>query len=217
MLRFLKKRWKSRKSSKKSIPLETPTHQTTKTGAECGGGSDGEYLSREISELMRPMGTTPDTSHGRGSRIATEDRGTGDQQPPAPNASIQIPGHESGDGSECSQLLPVAVGVDVYLFPLPIAPQGRGHTRGGSVGARSEQLDHSTPALRSDERDSNPRNRGEHEDRGPGVQQPSGSAVEPTSDGGQDDGDADDVVQSGKSTGKSRCSGCAIVHIDRYH
>ena len=78
--------------------------------------------------------------------------------------------------------------------------------REGSAGARSEQLDRSTPVLRSDERDSNVRDRGEYEDRGPGVQQPSETSAERTSGGDQDDGDTHDLVQSGKSRGKSRCS-----------
>ena len=53
MLRFLKKSRKSHKSSKKSIALETPTYKTADIGVE---DSDGEYLSRKISEVMRPMG-----------------------------------------------------------------------------------------------------------------------------------------------------------------
>ena len=42
----------------------------------------------------------PDTNHGRGSRITTQDRGAGDQQLLAPNASTLTPGNESGDASE---------------------------------------------------------------------------------------------------------------------
>ena len=47
----------------------------------------------------------PDTNHGGGSGIATQDRRTEDQQLLAPNASTLTPGHESGDESECSRLL----------------------------------------------------------------------------------------------------------------
>ena len=52
-MRFLKKRWWSRKSSEKSIPPETPTHQITDIVAR---DSEGECLSRNILELTRPMG-----------------------------------------------------------------------------------------------------------------------------------------------------------------
>ena len=52
-MRFLKKHWWSHKSSDKSVPPETPTHQITDIGAR---DSDGEYLSRNILELTRPMG-----------------------------------------------------------------------------------------------------------------------------------------------------------------
>jgi len=92
------------------------------------------------------------------------------------------------------------------LFPLPIALQGRERTCGGSAGARSEKLDRDTPILHSDQRDSNIRDPGEHQDREPGVQQPLESAAERVSDGGQDVGDAHDPVQSGKSRGESRVS-----------
>ena len=50
MLRFLKKRWKSHKSSKNAP--ETLTHQITDVGA---GNSDGEYLPRMILGLTRPV------------------------------------------------------------------------------------------------------------------------------------------------------------------
>ena len=53
MLRFLKKGWKSHKSSKKLIPPGTPAHQITVTGA---GASDGERLSGKVLEPTRPMG-----------------------------------------------------------------------------------------------------------------------------------------------------------------
>ena len=99
--------------------------------------------------------------------------------------------------------------------PVPIALQERGYTRGGSAGARSERLNRSNPDLHSSERDSGIHDWGEHEDRGPGVQQPSETAAGRTSGGGQDVGDAHDVVQSGKSTSKPRCSGNTVVHIDR--
>jgi len=47
------------------------------------------------------------------------------------------------------------------------------------------------------------------------VQQPPETALEPTSDGGQDGGDAHDLVQSGRSRGKSRCPGHTAVCVDR--
>ena len=95
-----------------------------------------------------------------------------------------------------------------FLFPAPIAPQGRGHTR-GSAGAQSEQPDPITPVLRSDETDSNVRDRG--------VQQPLETTAERTSGGGQDDEHGHDPIQSGRSKGESQCSGCTMVYIDRYY
>ena len=86
-----------------------------------------------------------------------------------------------------------------------------------SERALSEEFGRSTSGICSDERDSNIHNRGEHEDQGPGVQQPSETAVEYTSGGGQDDGDGHDLVQSGRSKGESQHSDCTIVHIDRYY
>jgi len=82
---------------------------------------------------------------------------------------------------------------------------------GGSAEAQNEQLGHNTPDLHSAVRDSN---RKEHEDRAQGVQQPSESAPERTFGGGQDDEDADDLVQSGRSRGKSWSSGNTLVRID---
>ena len=52
MVRFLKKLWKP---SKKPVPLENPTHQITDVSAERDRDSGGEYCSRKISELTRPM------------------------------------------------------------------------------------------------------------------------------------------------------------------
>ena len=77
-------------------------------------------------------------------------------------------------------------------------------------GRTGDQHDCSSP----DCRDSNIRDREEHEDRGSGVQQPSGTAPERTSSCGQDDGGAHDKVQSGKSEGKSPYSGHMMVRID---
>ena len=60
-MRFLKKRWWSRKSSEKSTPPEPPTHQITDIVAR---DSDGEYLSRKVLELtglIRPSGQIPTT------------------------------------------------------------------------------------------------------------------------------------------------------------
>ena len=101
----------------------------------------------------------------------------------------------------------VIVGTDVHS---PVA-------RRTSEGARSEELGRGTSDLRSDERDSNIRNRGEHEDQGSGVQQLLETADEHTSGGGQDDGNGHDLVQSGKSKGEFRYSDYIIGHIDSYH
>ena len=96
----------------------------------------------------------------------------------------------------------VAVGTDVDS---PVA-------HGGSEGARSEEFGCSNSHLRSDERDPNVGDPGEHEDQGPGVQQPSGTAAERTSGGGQGDGHGHDLVQSGRSKGEPRYSAYTIVH-----
>ena len=184
MLRFIKKRWKKTREPSTPVPLEDPTHQITDMGAECGGGSDGECLLGETGA----GGTSgadgaagSDINHRVDSRIPTQDRRIGDRQLPAPNASTLTPGHESGD------------------------------TREGSAGAQSEQLGRSDPVLPSDEWDSNTRDQREHEDRGPGIQQPSETAAEHTSGG---DANGSDLAKPGKSRGKSRCSG-TIVHTDR--
>ena len=95
-------------------------------------------------------------------------------------------------------------------FSVPIALQGRRHTHRGFAGARSEQFGRNTPDL-SDERDSNIRDRGEHEDRAPGVQQPSETAPERTSGGDHD------PVRSGGPEGGSWYSMHTTVRIDRYH
>jgi len=84
--------------------------------------------------------------------------------------------------------------LDRRLFPFPIALQGRGQAHGGSAEAQNEQLDHNTPKLHSAERDSEIRDQTGHEDQGPG----------------------DNLVQSGKSRGKSRCLCYIIIHIDHY-
>ena len=66
---------------------------------------------------------------------------------------------------------------------------------GGPAEVRSEQLSPNTPNLHSAER----------EGEGPGqdVQPPSEVTPERTFGGGQDCGDADDLVRSGRSRGKS--------------
>ena len=101
----------------------------------------------------------------------------------------------------------------IQRFPVPIALQGRSRPHRGSAGAQSEQLGRSTPDLRSDDRDSDIRTWEEPGDRGPGVQQP--PEITPESGGGQDGEDAHDPVQSGESGGKSLCSSCVVIHIDR--
>ena len=100
------------------------------------------------------------------------------------------------------------------LFRPDIALRGQGYTRGDSAGARSEQVVHSTPVLRSGEKDSNIRDRVEHGDQETGVRHPSETAPEGTSGGRQGERDADDVVQPGRSRGKSCRSAYIIVRID---
>ena len=101
------------------------------------------------------------------------------------------------------------------ILPTLVALQGQRHTHESSTGARSEQLGRDTPDLYPDERDPNTRDRGEHEDRGLGIRKPSETAPERTSNGDQDGRDVDDLVQSGRGGGKSWCSGCTSVRIDR--
>ena len=73
--------------------------------------------------------------------------------------------------------------------------------------AQNEQLGPNTPSLHSVETDSNVRNQREHEDRGLGIRRPSETAPERRCGDGQDEGDADDPLRSGKSRGKS----CVLV------
>lgn len=103
-----------------------------------------------------------------------------------------------------------------HLSLVLIAPQGRGHIDAGSAPPRSEQRGCNTPDPPSAGKDSKILNWRGHEDRGPGVRQPSKTASERTLSGGQDGGDADDLVQSGRSRGKSRCSGYTMVRVDHY-
>ena len=104
----------------------------------------------------------------------------------------------------------------MFIPPAPVALQGRGHTRESSSGAQSEEVGHDAPGLYPGERGPSTRDRGEHEDRGPEIQQPSEPAPRRTSSGDQDGGDFDDLAQSGRSRGKSWCSGFTPVRIDRY-
>jgi len=95
-------------------------------------------------------------------------------------------------------------------LPVPIALQRRGHTHIHIGSAGAEQLGHSTPDLNS-EKNSNIRNRGEHEDWKPGVQEPLGTAPERAFGGGQDGGDTHDPVQHGGSRGQFLCPGYSVV------
>jgi len=138
---------------------------------------------------------TPDINHGGCSTQEVVDLRSSCT---CPELQSKNPGHQRGDASECSRLFPS----ESMFIPAPIAPQVQGHTRSGSTQAQSEHL--------------NVHDRGEHEDRGPGVQRPLDTAPERTSGGGQDTGGAHDTVQPGKSNGKSPCSDHTIVHINRY-
>ena len=84
----------------------------------------------------------------------------------------------------------------------------------GSAEARSEQLGCSPPDLHSTE-NSRIHNQ-EYEGHGLGVQQPSETTPQRTFGGGQDGRIADDLVQSGKSKGKSRCCSYAAIRTDHY-
>lgn len=141
----------------------------------------------------------PDTNHGEGSRVANQDRTIEDQQLPAQNAPTLTPGHKGGSASECGRLQLLGL----CLFSVPVAPQERGHTYGGSAEARSEKLGRSTPELLSALWDPDSRNQKEHEDGESGVQQPSETAPERPLGSGQDRGDANDLVQSRESRGRS--------------
>ena len=59
-------------------------------------------------------------------------------------------------------------------------------------------------------------NRKEHEGRRPGVRQHPETTSERTFGDGQDHGDSDDVVRSGRSKGKYLCSAYNVVCIDHY-
>lgn len=80
---------------------------------------------------------------------------------------------------------------------------------GGSVeAARSEQLGPNTLDRNTAER--------EHKGHGLDVRQHSEAASERTFGAGQDGGDADDVVRSGRFRGESWCSGYTTIRTDRY-
>jgi len=96
------------------------------------------------------------------------------------------------------------------LFNIPIAHQGHGHTRGGSVEERSDQPGRSAPDLHSAKGD---QNRGEREGQGSDIQRPSEAAPERTSGGAQAGGDTHNLIQS---RGEPWCSGYTIVHIDHH-
>jgi len=149
---------------------------------------------------------TPDINNRGGSRVANRNRGIGNQQLPVPDALTLTPGHGSG---RLWSLGPT-------FIPVPTVLQGQGHTHGSSVDSRSEQLGRNVPDHHSAERGSQIRSQRKHEDQGPGVQQSSETGPERTFDGGQDGGDTHDLVQSGRSRGKSRCSGYAKVRIDHH-
>ena len=139
---------------------------------------------------------TPDVNHG-GEQCSTQE--VVDLRSSCPELQSKNPGHQRGDASECSQLFPS----ESMFIPAPIAPQVQVHTRSGSTQAQSEQLDGSTLDLRYGDRDLNVHDRGEHEDRGPGVQRPLDTAPVRSSCGGQDTGGAHDTVQSGNRSGHS--------------
>ena len=148
-----------------------------------------ETRAYEVDETNSTI--VPDTSRGGGSQIANQDGREVDvesQRLPTLNASTPAPGRESG------RLQPSGP----TFIPIPVALEGRGQTHRGTVEARSEQPNHDIPDLYFTER--------EHKDRGPGIQQPSEAALERACGGGQDGGDADNLVQSRRSRGKSWCS-----------
>ena len=93
------------------------------------------------------------------------------------------------------------------LFLTLIGPQEQGRTHRVSVEERREQLYRNTPDLRSSEGGSTSLDRREHADGGLGIQPPSETAPERALGDGQDDGDADESIGSGKSRGNS----CVLV------
>ena len=197
MLRFLKKRWK--KIDKKSINSSQNTLPVKSlTPMQSMAGTLAVTILRETSDETDGADKTMGSGvvHEGGSRTVTQDGRTGDQLPPAPNAPTLIPGHGSGDASECSRRLLLG---SMFILPLD-STTGTGTHTWGLCG--SEQLDRRTPDLHSDQRDSYIRNRGEHEDQGPVGQHPSETTPERTPGG-----DVHDLVQSRKSGGESRYSG----------
>jgi len=95
-----------------------------------------------------------------------------------------------------------------------VAPQGQRHIIGGSAPPRSEQLVRNIPGPHFTERDSKILHWRGHEDQGPGIRQPSETVPGRTSGGGRGGGNAHNLTQSGRSGGKSRCSGCTMVRIN---
>ena len=196
---------KPSKPSKKSATPDNPTHQTTETGAESDRDSKGEHLSRDL-RANKAYGADPaiasGINHGGGSQTVIQDGRIGDQQLPAPGAPTLAPGYEGGGAGECSRMWLLG-GVFIVVVPLTLALPAQEHSNGGSAETRNEQLGRD---LRSAER--NP-NLGEREDQGPGVQQPSETAPGRAS-GGQDGEGVRNLVQPGRSRGKS-WHGCIAV------
>ena len=148
MLRFLKKVRKP-KPSKTPVPPENATRQITSTGAEYGRDAEGERRSRQIS-TYKADGTdstmTPDTGHGKGSRIANQDERIEVQQLPAPDALTLTPAHGGGDASECD--LSWILGPTLILCPGSTARTGA-NTWGLCGGAkRATRSQHPLPPLR---------------------------------------------------------------------
>ena len=188
MLRFLKKRWKSHKLSKKPASPETSTHQITNIGA---GPSDSEYFPRITSMgLIRPSNQIPITEGALRSQL-----GTGGLE--INNFLCRLPRPRLLDTTVAMQVSAASCCYcSLCLFPTPIALQGRGHTRRGSAGTQSERLGRNTPDLYS-ERGSNTRDQG-----GTVIQQPLETTPKRTLSGDRDGGDGHDLVQSGRSRGK---------------
>jgi hypothetical protein len=99
-MRLLKKLLKR---SKKPEPPEDSVNQTADVNTGTDRDSKGENGSREISADKTDkadMPRTPDTNHGGGSRVTSQDGGLVNQQLSASNTSILTPESVGGDAGE---------------------------------------------------------------------------------------------------------------------
>lgn len=119
------------KPSKKSTPLETPTHQIVDVTTECGGGSDSGYFGK-ILKSMRPTGlilswrqiSIPEDVLGSRPRAGGSEISISTLLL-TPDASTLTSGHGSGYASEPIWLFLLVL----MLIPCPDSVVGmRAHT-----------------------------------------------------------------------------------------